>query len=68
MELLDEFEKRTMTYEELLIDLKKVNALIQNFSNLKVGSFRNKMISLCRESIRTKNYKLLMKVVSTGHE
>lgn len=68
MELLDEFEKRTRTYEELLTDLKKVNAIIQNFANLKVGSYRNKMISVCRECIRTKNYKLLIKVVQTGGE
>lgn len=68
MELLDEFEKRTKTYEDLLIDLKKVNAIIQNFANLKVGTHKNKMISTCRECIRTKNYKLLIKVVLTGHE
>ena len=35
MELLDEFEKRTSTYDELLTDLKKVNSMIQNFANLK---------------------------------
>lgn len=35
LELLDEFEKRTQVYEELLIDLKKVNGYIQNFANLK---------------------------------
>jgi Bardet-Biedl syndrome 2 protein len=35
MELLDEFEKRTNTYNELLTDLKKVNWMIQNFANLK---------------------------------
>ena len=35
MELLDEFEKRTSTYNELLTDLKKVNWMIQNFANLK---------------------------------
>lgn len=35
LELLDEFEKRTATYEELLYDLKRINSLIQNFSNLK---------------------------------
>jgi Bardet-Biedl syndrome 2 protein len=68
MELLDEFEKRTRTYEELLHDLKRVNSLIQNFANLKVGSYKNKMISVCRECIRSKNYKLLIKVVSTGQE
>jgi len=35
LELLDEFEKRTQVYEELLSDLKKVNGYIQNFANLK---------------------------------
>jgi hypothetical protein len=35
MELLDEFEKRSKTYEELISDLKRVNSIIQNFSILK---------------------------------
>jgi hypothetical protein len=35
LELLDEFEKRTEVYEQLLQDLKKVNSYIQNFANLK---------------------------------
>lgn len=68
LELLDEFEKRTEVYEQLLKDLKKVNSYIQNFANLKVGTQKNKVISLCRESIRNKNYKLLIKVISTGSE
>lgn len=39
LELLDEFEKRSIKFEELLNSLKRVNSLIQNFSNLK-GNFR----------------------------
>jgi hypothetical protein len=39
MELLNEFEKRSKNYEELLTELKKVNAIIQNFSNLKGNIF-----------------------------
>jgi Bardet-Biedl syndrome 2 protein len=35
LELLDEFEKRTQTYDELLKDLKKINNYIQYFANLK---------------------------------
>jgi Bardet-Biedl syndrome 2 protein len=35
LELLDEFEKRTQTYDELLTDLKKINNFIQYFANLK---------------------------------
>ena len=35
LELLDEFEKRTEVYEQLLKDLKKVNSYIQIFANLK---------------------------------
>jgi DNA-directed RNA polymerase alpha subunit len=38
LELLDEFENRTKTYEELFNSLKKVNNLIQNFASLK-GKF-----------------------------
>jgi hypothetical protein len=38
LELLDEFQNRTNTYEELFNLLKNVNNLIQNFASLK-GNF-----------------------------
>jgi hypothetical protein len=46
MELLDEFERRSKTFEDLLTDLKKLNGLIQNFSNLKGNIFIN-LLLLC---------------------
>jgi hypothetical protein len=39
LELLDEFEKRTEVYEQLIKDLKMVNSYIQNFANLKSKVF-----------------------------
>ena len=67
-ELLDEFEKRTKTYQNLISDLKQINEIIQIFSNLKVGTFKNKLIDLCRKCIRKKDYQLLIKIISTGNE
>ena len=65
-QLLDEFEKRSDKYQQLLKDLKSVNEMIQLGSNLKCGSFKKNMVTECRKCIRDKNYNLLMKIISTG--
>ena len=63
LELLDEFDRRTQTYEQLLQNLKAVNEIIQMFSNLKVGKYQNEMVNQCRNCIRKKNYQLLIKII-----
>ncbi|MCQ2817668.1 MAG: hypothetical protein MJ252_10425 [archaeon] len=68
LELLDEFEKRTQSYADLLNDLKQMNEIIQNFANLKAGKYKNQMVNKCRDCIRKKNYALLMRILSTGSE
>ena len=65
-QLLDEFEKRSDKYQQLLNDLKSVNEMIQLGSNLKCGTFKKAMVAECRKCIRNKDYKLLMKIISTG--
>jgi Bardet-Biedl syndrome 2 protein len=65
-ELLDEFEKRSEKYQQLLNDLKSVNEMIQLSSNLKCGKFKKAMVSECRRCIRNKDYDLLMKIISNG--
>ena len=65
-QLLDEFEKRSEKYQQLLKDLKSVNEMIQLGSNLKCGKHKKAMITECRKCIKEKNYKLLMKIISTG--
>ena len=67
LELLDEYEKRTKAYEQLISDLKVVNEIIQIFSNLKAGKFKNEVVNQCRNCIRKKNYNLLLKILSTGN-
>ena len=66
LELLEEFEQRTKTYENLISDLKKINESIQTFSNLKSGKFKNQMINDCRDCVRKKNYQLLLKIFASG--
>ena len=65
-QLLDEFEKRSEKYQQLLNDLKSVNEMIQLSSNLKFGKFKKAMVSECRRCIRSKDYDLLMKIISNG--
>ena len=67
LELLDEYEKRTKAYEQLISDLKVVNEIIQIFSNLKAGKYKNEVVNQCRNCIRKKNYNLLLKILSTGN-
>ena len=66
IELLDEFEKRSEKYNQLLLDLKSVNQLIQMASNLKVGNFKKVITNGCRDCIKKKDYKLFMKIISNG--
>ncbi len=66
LELLEEFEQRTKTYENLISDLKRINESIQTFSNLKSGKFKNQMINDCRDCVRKKNYQLLLKIFASG--
>ena len=66
IELLDEFEKRSEKYNQLLLDLKSVNQLIQMASNLKVGNFKKAITNGCRDCIKKKDYKLFMKIISNG--
>ena len=65
-QLLDEFEKRSEKYQQLLNDLKSVNEMIQLGSDLKCGKFKKEMVSECRKCIRNKDYALLMKIISSG--
>ena len=65
-QLLDEFEKRSEKYQQLLSDLKSVNEMIQLGSNLKCGKYKKEMVSECRKCIKNKDYALLMKIISSG--
>ena len=65
-QLLDEFEKRSDKYQQLVNDLKSVNEMIQLGSNLKCGTFKKAMVTECRKCIKNKDYKLLMRIISTG--
>ena len=63
-QLLDEFEKRSEKYQQLLSDLKSVNEMIQLGSNLKCGKYKKEMVSECRKCIKNKDYALLIKIIS----
>ena len=65
-QLLEKNKKRSDKYQQLLNDLKSVNEMIQLGSNLKCGTFKKAMVTECRKCIKNKDYKLLMRIISTG--
>lgn len=66
--LLGEFFSRQKNFENLRECLRKINELIVAYSRLKVGKFKVESVNKCRECIKKRNYKLLLKIVSTGKD
>lgn len=62
-EILDEFNMRSKIYKDLMEELKTVNNIIQQFSNLKCGEFKNKLVLSCRQCIKDRDYDMLLKVI-----
>lgn len=60
-EVLNEFNKRLEVYEDLKNNLKKLNEIIQYFSNLKYGIYKTNLINNCRDCLKKKNYEALVK-------
>ena len=63
-QLLDEFEKRSEKYQQLLSNLKSVNEIIQLGNNLKCGKYKKEMVIKYIKCIKNKDYALLIKIIS----
>eukprot|EP00668_Euglena_longa_P011771 GGOE01014188.1.p1 GENE.GGOE01014188.1~~GGOE01014188.1.p1 ORF type:complete len:718 (-),score=178.66 GGOE01014188.1:160-2313(-) len=65
-ELIGEYIKRANNHNELLSSLKEVNAMIQKAARLRVGAAKTKVITECRNSIKSNNIHSLFKIIRLG--
>uniref|UniRef100_A0A7S2S5V3 Bardet-Biedl syndrome 2 protein homolog n=1 Tax=Rhizochromulina marina TaxID=1034831 RepID=A0A7S2S5V3_9STRA len=65
-ELVAEYRKRANNHEALLSALRQVNQMIQKASNLRVGNPRTKVVSDCRQAVKTNNTLKLIKAIQEG--
>lgn len=66
-ELIGEYIKRANNHNELLSALKEVNAMIQKAARLRIGTAKTKVITECRNSIKSNNIHSLFKIIRLGH-
>eukprot|EP01027_Heterolobosea_sp_BB2_P022819 GEZU01033661.1.p1 GENE.GEZU01033661.1~~GEZU01033661.1.p1 ORF type:complete len:176 (-),score=72.34 GEZU01033661.1:15-542(-) len=66
-ELIGEYIKRSNNHNELLAALKEVNQMIQKAARLRVGAAKTRVITECRNAIKSNNIHALFKIVSLGH-
>ena len=65
-EMVAEHEKKALNHKCLVESLKKVNAMIQKASDLRVGKAKSKLITSCRSAIRANNMQSLFKIIKQG--
>ena len=66
-QLIGEYIKRANNHTELLTALKEVNAMIQRAARLRVGQAKSRVISECREAIKSNNIPSLFRIMKSGH-
>eukprot|EP01006_Ploeotia_vitrea_P021632 TRINITY_DN54054_c0_g1_i1.p1 TRINITY_DN54054_c0_g1~~TRINITY_DN54054_c0_g1_i1.p1 ORF type:complete len:720 (-),score=84.74 TRINITY_DN54054_c0_g1_i1:1591-3750(-) len=66
-DLIGEYIKRATNHNELLSALKEVNAMIQKAARLRIGQPKTKVITECRNAIKSNNIHSLFKIISVGH-
>eukprot|EP00906_Rhabdomonas_costata_P038539 RCo054403 len=66
-ELIGEYLKRANNHDELLSALKGVNAMIQKAARLRVGAAKTRVITECRNAIKSNNIHSLFKIIRLGH-
>merc|ERR1712072_1311241 len=66
-ELIGEYNKRTNNHEQLPAALKEVNHMIQKAARLRVGSAKTRVVSACRNAIKSNNIHSLFKIIKTGN-
>eukprot|EP01012_Entosiphon_sulcatum_P024785 TRINITY_DN3001_c0_g1_i1.p1 TRINITY_DN3001_c0_g1~~TRINITY_DN3001_c0_g1_i1.p1 ORF type:complete len:716 (+),score=211.22 TRINITY_DN3001_c0_g1_i1:102-2249(+) len=66
-ELIGEYIKRATNHNELLSALKEVNAMIQKAARLRIGQAKTRVITECRNSIKSNNIHSLFRIIRVGH-
>ena len=57
---------RAKNHEQLLGALKEVNHMIQKAARLRVGGAKARIVSSCREAIKTNDFHALFKIMKSG--
>ena len=65
-DLIAGYKIRVNNHQELMDTLKDVNQIIQKAGRLRGGKSKSKVITECRNAIKTNNVNLLLKVIRTG--
>lgn len=66
-DLIAEYTKRSNNHQQLLEALREVNQMIQRAAKLRVGTAKTRIITTCREAIRSNNIHQLMNIIRYGH-
>jgi hypothetical protein len=64
--LLAEYKKRDTSHQELLKQLKKLNGLIRQASNLRVGLPSKLVVSQCRDCIKNNTMQKIIEIIEQG--
>eukprot|EP01059_Diplonema_ambulator_P008431 TRINITY_DN18052_c0_g1_i2.p1 TRINITY_DN18052_c0_g1~~TRINITY_DN18052_c0_g1_i2.p1 ORF type:complete len:241 (+),score=33.01 TRINITY_DN18052_c0_g1_i2:112-834(+) len=65
-QLIGEYIKRANNHTELLAALREVNAMIQRAARLRMGAAKSRVISECREAIKSNNIPSLFRIIKLG--
>ncbi|KAJ8925470.1 hypothetical protein NQ315_009304 [Exocentrus adspersus] len=65
-ELINGYKIRLQNYNEGVETMKRINAIIQKASRLRVGQKSSTMISNCRKAIENNNIEGLIKIIRSG--
>ena len=61
--LMTELVKRKQNNDILMDALRQVNSMINKAANLRVGSFKSKVTTLCRNAIKNNNFPTLIYII-----
>ena len=65
-DMVSGYKIRVNNHTELMETLKDVNQIIQKAGRLRAGKSKSRVITECRNAIKTNNVSLLLKIIKTG--
>jgi len=65
-QLIGEYVKRSTNHQALLSALKDVNHMIQKAARLRVGNAKTRVVTACRNAIKSNNIHSLFQIISRG--
>jgi Bardet-Biedl syndrome 2 protein len=65
-DLFQEYKVRSTNHHELMAQLKTVNTMIQKAANLRVGQGKARVVTACRNAIKSNNINELFQILRDG--